>query len=414
MATSEPWDIPNPCHFEPCKKDSCGPCDAGNIFQHPVKTPGVPVGRVLVPLVRINGQIQDLNAGGYIGNQFIEPPKMSWDQSNGILNVGGRYVKLRTSAMLLSDCHGNTIDPCSNVLTCSNWAEIINASTGIVFKDPHNPFAGLIFKLPEDSGLIVDETGIHLDYEKICQRLKEMNCITEPMEPDPDPTPEPGGETIIRNGIPGYGCHAEDDSRLQYPVGNFTLTWVPNGSGSGVITVSPSGPTRFYRGSANAPVFLGTIADEFSESSFYDITRVSANSECAAPEPPTPDPDPGDPDPVPTPTYDLSPKTLPTNSTCGYAGGNLPVKYDNGVLRKASAGTWNTTTGANQNWTVNLHNQYHGIIASFSTGQGGNYPPGLSFVYNPSGGNDFIMNISEFEYDSLAYVTVTGCFLNTA
>lgn len=419
MADNEPWDIPNPCHFVPCKKETCGPCDAGNIFQYPIKPAGVPAGRVVVPLVRVNGQVQDLNAGGYIGSQFVEPPNMCWDAGNGILNIGGRYLKLRTGNMILSDCHGNTIDPCSHIMTCSNFAEIISSSTGIVFKDPTNPFAGLVLELAPDSGLILDEGGLRIDYSKlnydlICQALKDMECVSEPA-PDPDPDPDPGSQNIIRTGIPGYACHTAGDTELQYPIGSYSLTWIPDGVGAGNVIVSPAGPTRFYRGASNSPTFLSDIGSSISQSTFLDITMVSSANACAEPEP-DPDPgDPGDPDPTPPPAYDTSPKTLTTQSACGYAGGSLPVKYDNGVLRRASAGTWSTTSQATANWTVNLHNLYGGIIASFTTdlSYGGQMPPGLSRVYNPVNDFDKIMNISPFQYDSLAYITVTNCWLAT-
>lgn len=48
----------------------CKPCDAGNLFQI-IPPPGVPQGRYVVPLVRVNAQTQDMKPGMVIDPAFL-------------------------------------------------------------------------------------------------------------------------------------------------------------------------------------------------------------------------------------------------------------------------------------------------------------------------------------------------------
>lgn len=51
--------------------DNCEPCNAGTQF-HIKPLPGVPQGRFIVPLVRINGKVMDLPQGMTIPIQFLD------------------------------------------------------------------------------------------------------------------------------------------------------------------------------------------------------------------------------------------------------------------------------------------------------------------------------------------------------
>lgn len=331
------WDdIPDPNCFESCTPaPTCGSCDVGNIFKYPnPPLPGVPCGRVTVPLVRINGQIQDLNAGGFIPNQFIEPPFLSYDPNSGFLNVGGRFVKINEGTnMAQSDCHGQQIGPCTPIMTCPNFAEIIGASTGVGFKNPTNPFAGLTIFLKENSGLVLDNGGLGINWNILCSKLQELGCSTSPgpnpnpdpgpgptPTPDPDPNPDPGPNPDptptdqIRSGLPYYTCHNLTNDQVDGVSGTVSITWV---AATGAITVSggATGTKYFYSGSSGAAAQIGsTLGAGYTLTQFNAITMIALDSVCAS----TPDPDPGPgptPDPDPTPPADR----LVSNFSC-YVG----------------------------------------------------------------------------------------------
>ena len=323
------WDdIPDPNCFESCTPaPTCGSCDVGNIFKYPnPPLPGVPCGRVAVPLVRVNGQIQDLNAGGFIPNQFIEPPFLSYDPNSGFLNVGGRFVKINEGTnMAQSDCHGQQIGPCTPIMTCTNFAEIIGASTGVGFKNPTNPFAGLTIFLKENSGLVLDNGGLGINWSILCAKLVELGCSTSPNpnpnpnpgptptpnpDPGPGPTPTPNPDPTptdqVRNGIPYYTCHNSTNNQVDNISGTVSITWV---AATGAITVSggTAGTKYFYSGSSGAAAQIGsTLGAGYTLTQFNAITMVALDSVCAVTPPdPGPNPDPT-PDPEPTPPADRS------------------------------------------------------------------------------------------------------------
>lgn len=322
------WDdIPDPNCFESCTPaPTCGSCDVGNIFKYPnPPLPGVPCGRVTVPLVRVNGQIQDLNAGGFIPNQFIEPPFLSYDPNSGFLNVGGRFVKINEGTnMAQSDCHGQQIGPCTPIMTCPNFAEIIGASTGVGFKSPTNPFAGLTIFLKENSGLVLDNGGLGINWSILCAKLIELGCSTSPgpnpnpdpgpgptPDPDPGPGPNPPDPTPtdqIRNGIPYYTCHNSTNNQVDNISGTVSITWI---AATGAITASggTAGTKYFYSGSSGAAAQIGsTLGAGYTLTQFNAITMVALDSVCAV----TPDPDPG---PGPTPP---DPDPTPSSKSLGY------------------------------------------------------------------------------------------------
>lgn len=299
---AEPWDIPDPCHFEPCPPaPECGPCDAGSIFKQHSPLPGIPVGRKVVPLVRVNGQVQDLNAGGYIQNGYLEPPSLSWNPTHGILEVGGRYVKLTgVGDMMYSDCHGQVVSPCTPIMTCGNFAEIIGASTGVGFKTPQNPFAGLTVILRANSGLLLDNGGLGLDWNAVCAYVA-ANCgggvtptptntptptptPTPTNTPTPTPTPTPTGTGTTsstppptgtsgdqqRTGIPIYECRASDNSSVQTTNGTTSINW---NAVSGQITIPVFGGSALYlySGAPGATNLIG-----ISSSSGYTLAQFNA------------------------------------------------------------------------------------------------------------------------------------------
>lgn len=351
------WDdIPDPNCFESCTPvPSCGSCDVGNIFKYPnPPLPGVPCGRVAVPLVRINGQIQDLNAGGFIPNQFIEPPFLSYDPNSGFLNVGGRFVKINEGTnMAQYDCHGQQIGPCTPIMTCTNFAEIIGASTGVGFKNPANAFAGLTIFLKEGSGLVLDGGGLGINWSSLCSKLQELGCggggspspnpnpdpgpgPTPTPDPDPEPTPTPTDQS--RSGIPFYTCHNAANNVIENISGTVSLTWY---AATGAIAVSggSAGTKYFYSGSAGAASQIGsTLGSGYTLSQFNAISMVALDSVCVVDPGPGPDPDPG-PGPDPTPTEysktvvynDMAPGeggtdksiTLYFNSSTGVASASL-------------------------------------------------------------------------------------------
>lgn len=298
---AEPWDIPDPCHFEPCPPaPNCGPCDAGSIFKQHSPLPGIPVGRKVVPLVRVNGQVQDLNAGGYIQNGYLEPPSLSWNPTHGILEVGGRYVKLTgVGDMMYSDCRGQVVSPCTPIMTCGNFAEIIGASTGVGFKTPQNPFAGLTVILRANSGLLLDNGGLGLDWNAVCAYVA-ANCgggvtptptntptptgtntptPTPTSTPTPTPTGTGGGDTQSRTGIPVYNCRASDNSSVQDQNGETYITWY---SDTGAITVAAFlGAAYFYSGSPGATNLIGVSSSSgYTLAQFNAITLVSKDAIC--------------------------------------------------------------------------------------------------------------------------------------
>lgn len=370
---AEPWDIPDPCHFESCSPVPCGPCEAGSIFNHPRPAlPGVPVGRVVVPLVRVNGQVQDLNVGNFISNQFLEPPHVSWDPMHGTLNIGGRFVKLTgVGSMMYSDCHGQTISPCTPVMTCANFAEIINASTGVGFKVSANPFAGLTVILRQDSGLVLDNGGLGINWTALCNYISQ-HCSgnVPPTPPGPGPTPPgpgptppgpgptPPGGSVTRTGIPYYDCHNADYTSVSNPSGTISITWSPDGT----VTASSGASTALYSGTNGASVYLGGPSGGWTLSNFNAITLASSTTECSVtPTPPGPGPTPPGPGPTPpgpTPP-DTSPKSVPMTGCFG--SGTVDLTYSGGSVHLTASTGSPSLCG-----DVTLQNSGVGVIKTFS------------------------------------------------
>lgn len=384
---AEPWDIPDPCHFESCSPVPCGPCEAGSIFNHPRPAlPGVPVGRVVVPLVRVNGQVQDLNVGNFISNQFLEPPHVSWDPMHGTLNIGGRFVKLTgVGSMMYSDCHGQTISPCTPVMTCANFAEIINASTGVGFKVSANPFAGLTVILRQDSGLVLDNGGLGINWTALCNYISQ-HCSgnVPPTPPGPGPTPPgpgptppgpgptPPGGSVTRTGIPYYDCHNADYTSVSNPSGTISITRNPDGT----VTASSGASTALYSGTSGASVYLGGPSGGWTLSNFNAITLASSTTECSVTPPgPGPGPGPTPPGPGPTPPGptppDTSPKSVPMTGCFGsgtvnltYSGGSVHLTGSTGspalcgdvTLQNSGVGVIKTFSGCNTNMLVGTLN----------------------------------------------------------
>lgn len=370
------WDdIPDPNCFESCTPaPTCGSCDVGNIFKYPnPPLPGVPCGRVTVPLVRVNGQIQDLNAGGFIPNQFIEPPFLSYDPNSGFLNVGGRFVKINEGTnMAQSDCHGQQIGPCTPIMTCPNFAEIIGASTGVGFKSPTNPFAGLTIFLKENSGLVLDNGGLGINWSILCSKLQELGCSTSPdpgpTPPDPGPTPPDPGPTPpdptptdqTRDGIPYYTCHNSTNDQVDDVSGTVSITWI---AATGVITVSggTAGTKYFYSGSSGAAAQIGsTLGSGYTLTQFNAITMVALDSVCAV-TPPDPGPGPTPPDPDPTPP-DTSPKTL-ANAGCMHPDAVVSVSWSAGTMTYSGLQTYGAVEG-----TVNFTNGASTVVSAGASG----------------------------------------------
>jgi len=409
---ADPWDIPDPCHFESCSPVPCGPCDAGNIFQYPQPSYGVPVGRVVVPLVRVNGQVQDLNAGGFIPNQFVEPPQMSWNAQTGTLNIGGRFLKLTGLNAMYSDCKGQTISPCTPVMTCANFAEIINASSGVGFKTPSNPFAGLTIIVKNGSGLTIDNAGLGLDYAVICQKLKDIGCsigggtptppTVSPTPPTVSPTPptvSPTPPTVSpnpptpptsysRSGIPGYSCHNSANTVLETNIGSFTLTWTQSaGFGSGTVTVSPAGPTLFYSGSEGA---ASLISSPMLLSQFNSITMVAIDTVCSgSPTPPTP------PTVTPTPPTPPTPSTDPKSIPSGGCADGQPVS----ISWSAGVMTYTITATGLQTGTVNFRNSGGGVVVSATP----------DFCANSGLPTTATVPVTDSQYALIASVTINSC-----
>ena len=397
---AEPWDIPDPCHFESCSPVPCGPCEVGSIFNHPRPAlPGVPVGRVVVPLVRVNGQVQDLNVGNFISNQFLEPPHVSWDPMHGTLNIGGRFVKLTgVGSMMYSDCHGQTISPCTPVMTCANFAEIINASTGVGFKVSANPFAGLTVILRQDSGLVLDNGGLGINWTALCNYVSQ-HCSgnVPPTPPGPGPTPPgpgptppgpgptPPGGSVTRTGIPYYNCHNADYTSVSNPSGTISITWNPDGT----VTASSGASTALYSGTNGASVYLGGPSGGWTLSNFNAITLASSTTECSV-TPPGPGPGPTPPGPGPTPPGptppDTSPKSVPMTGCFGSGTANLT--YSGGYVHITGFASTPSTCG-----DVTLQNSSVGVIKTFSGCNAGT-------LYT---------TVSEAQYAAIASVDVSNC-----
>ncbi len=418
---AEPWDIPDPCHFESCSPVPCGPCEAGSIFNHPRPAlPGVPVGRVVVPLVRVNGQVQDLNVGNFISNQFLEPPHVSWDPMHGTLNIGGRFVKLTgVGSMMYSDCHGQTISPCTPVMTCANFAEIINASTGVGFKVSANPFAGLTVILRQDSGLVLDNGGLGINWTALCNYISQ-HCSgnVPPTPPGPGPTPPgpgptppgpgptppgpgptPPGGSVTRTGIPYYDCHNEDYTSVSNPSGTISITWSPNG----IVTASSGASTALYSGTSGAAYCFGGPSGGWTLSNFNAITLASSPTECSVtppgpgpgpgPTPPGPGPTPPGPGPTPpgpTPP-DTSPKSVPMTGCFGY--GTVNLTYSGGSVHLTGSTGSPSLCG-----DVTLQNSGVGVIKTFS---GCNTNMFVGTLNTP---------LTDVQYAAIASINVSNCY----
>lgn len=399
------WDdIPDPNCFESCTPaPTCGSCDVGNIFKYPnPPLPGVPCGRVTVPLVRVNGQIQDLNAGGFIPNQFIEPPFLSYDPNSGFLNVGGRFVKINEGTnMAQSDCHGQQIGPCTPIMTCPNFAEIIGASTGVGFKSPTNPFAGLTIFLKENSGLVLDNGGLGINWSILCAKLVELGCSTSPdpgpTPPDPGPTPPDPGPTPpdptptdqTRNGLPYYTCHNSTNDQVDGVSGTVSITWV---AATGAITVSggTAGTKYFYSGSSGAAAQIGsTLGAGYTLTQFNAITMVALDSVCAV-TPPDPGPGPTPPDPDPTPP-DTSPKTL-ANAGCMHPDAVVSVSWSAGTMTYSGLQTYGAVEG-----TVNFTNGTSTVVSAGASG---------CTTTTPFGGT---VAMTDVQYASITTASIDGC-----
>lgn len=401
---AEPWDIPDPCHFESCSPVPCGPCEVGSIFNHPRPAlPGVPVGRVVVPLVRVNGQVQDLNVGNFISNQFLEPPHVSWDPMHGTLNIGGRFVKLTgVGSMMYSDCHGQTISPCTPVMTCANFAEIINASTGVGFKVSANPFAGLTVILRQDSGLVLDNGGLGINWTALCNYVSQ-HCSgnVPPTPPGPGPTPPgpgptppgpgptPPGGSVTRTGIPYYNCHNADYTSVSNPSGTISITWNPDGT----VTASSGASTALYSGTNGASVYLGGPSGGWTLSNFNAITLASSTTECSV-TPPGPGPGPTPPGPGPTPPGptppDTSPKSVPMTGC--FDSGTVNLTYSGGSVHLTGSTGTPSLCG-----DVTLQNSGAGVIKTFS---GCNTNMFVGTLNTP---------LTDVQYAAIASVDVSNC-----
>jgi len=359
MATS-PWDdIPDPCHFEPCPPEpSCGPCSAPSPFSHTPTIPGVPRGRKIVPLVRVNGQIQDVNAGMHVPNAFIEPPHIHWDAANGILNVGGRFVKLTgVGNMVHSDCHGQAIGACTAIMTCPNFSEIIGASTGLDFKNSANPFAGLTVVLRANSLLVLDNGGVGVDAAAVCNSVEtcleakdwgpvptmEVICasVKSCLQNEgwgPIPSGPSGGETpaATSDPLPLYACHNSGNTKVFDTTSTIELNFF---SGSGMIIPSTaSGIVNYYSGTDSAATLIGnSTGTAYTVSDLSNITLVAvANSLCN---------DSGDPEPPPAPAPQSKSVSTTTYSCSNPYTGDYP----------ASSGTLSISVSGVLTYTVTMH-----------------------------------------------------------
>ena len=326
---AEPWDIPDPCHFESCAPVPCAPCDGRSIFKHPPQIPGVPVGRKILPLVRVNGQVQELQNGAYIPNQYVEPPHVQWDPIHQILNIGGRYVKLEgVGGMMYSDCKGQTLGPCVPVLSCPNFAEIIAASTGVGFKNPSNPFAGLTVILRPQSGLVVGPEGLGIDWATLCQQIAArcggtpvtpvtpVNPVS-PVNPVTPVTPVSPSGTLTRTGVPYYLC--SNGNVPGQPDGTVTMTRSP----SGVVTFNrtANGVDHYLLGAFGSIPYNNVTVEQFNAT-----TSVAQGNDCP-------------PNPVSPPSGNQTRTGIPLY--------NCHSSTDNAVDRLAgnTSITWTSSTG---------------------------------------------------------------------
>lgn len=194
------------------------------------------------------------------------------------------------------DCHGQPISPCTPIMSCGNFAEIIGNSLGVRFKNPDNAFAGLTISLRENSGLILDSTGLGINWAALCAYVSE-NCDGGPQPTNtssttPGPTattssttPAPTGTnpTMTRTGIPFYDCRAADNTSVQNQNGTVSITW---NTTTGTITYAPvfgASVGYLFSGSAGGANFVGlTSSNGFTLSQFNAITMVSKSDICGA------------------------------------------------------------------------------------------------------------------------------------
>jgi hypothetical protein len=151
---------------------------------------GLPEGRYVVPLVRMNGHEVDIGQGQVIPNQFIEPPIITFDVATGILTIGGRSIDLGEQDRFYTDCKAVLIGSMTPLVTCSNLTEIIEASTantipsGLRLQTANNLFSGLNIKLNENSGssgLYLSNSGlaVHaLDTFNLIKQYTDVEYIT--------------------------------------------------------------------------------------------------------------------------------------------------------------------------------------------------------------------------------------------
>jgi hypothetical protein len=144
---------------------------------------GLPEGRYVVPVVRVNGHETDIGQGQVIPAEFLEPHQLTFDQATGILTIGGRSIDLGEQDRFYIDCKSAPILNMTNLVTCSNLTEIIDASTdpeidsGLKLQTPGNMFSGIKIRLHSTantpSGLRLSAEGIAIASLDVFNLLKQ-------------------------------------------------------------------------------------------------------------------------------------------------------------------------------------------------------------------------------------------------
>jgi hypothetical protein len=224
-------------------------------FLDPDKFNGLPVGRYVVPLVRVNGHDTDIGQGQVIPNKFIEPPNLTFDIATGILTIGGRSIDLGEQDRFYVDCRAAAIASMTPLVTCSNLSEIIDATvaglSGLKLQTPGNIFSGIQIRLGTNeagpSGLSINNTGLVLHPQDAFNLIKEFTDVAYIT----------GAQAVllIQNLAPGL-VNTELTNRFTAGA-NMSIVFAPGGE----IVFSSSAPSGTVSSNTLVPVPRTYISD---------------------------------------------------------------------------------------------------------------------------------------------------------
>jgi hypothetical protein len=251
---------------------------------------GIPEGRYVVPVVRINGHDTDIGQGQLIPNAFIEPPSLSFDVTTGILTIGGRSVDLGEQDRFYVDCRNADIASMTPLVTRANLVDILDASTadtvasGLKFGSGTNIFSGINIKLNSTpstpSGLYLSNLGLAINALDAFNLIREFTDIIY--------TTPASVQTIVNSNI-SFQVLTELQNRLVAGP-NINIVFAPGGeivisstASGGTVTANALVPVpRIYVADSGATgqklnilSSVNGIEGEFSSEALGDVLKLN-------------------------------------------------------------------------------------------------------------------------------------------